>query len=183
MKTPTTRRAAITALGAGVASVASLSLLSPQVAMAAISSSAGIVAGGSLEGPDGPIQFSAFGSRTQLDDVDDPVLQGALSWYDATGMEGELLVLALVSVTSYGPGSEANVRVLTGTLSANGEGKYPFGLLLVDGGEIGEGQDTVRLVVGEKVSEITATPIPAGEFSYDVFGALSAGNVQIVEFA
>src|SRR5688572_9880414 len=78
MQTRTSRRSAIAAVGAGAAGIASFSLL-PRAAMAAISSSAGIVAGGSLEGPNGPIQFSAFGSRIQLDDADDLVFQGALA--------------------------------------------------------------------------------------------------------
>ena len=191
MKTsaPTTRRAAITGLGAGVAAVAGLAvftLATPNPAAAAISSGAGAVAGGSLEGPNGPIQFSAFGSRLQLDDVPDPVVQGALAWHDAAGMEGEPLTIALVTLTAYGPASDDdNARVLAGTVSVNGEGERPFGLRLVEGGEIREAADSLRLVVGSAAVEVTGTPVPdaadAG-FDYDVEGELTTGNVEIVTF-
>lgn len=120
MKTSTTRRAAITSLGAGVAGLAAFSLAAPNPAAAAISSAAGAVAGGSLEGPSGPIQFSAFGSRLQLDDVPDPVVQGALAWHDPAGMDGEPLTIALVTLTAYGPApDDAYARVLAGTVSVN----------------------------------------------------------------
>ena len=185
MKHPTTRRAAITALGAGAASLAALSLASPNVAFAAISSAAGVVAGGSLEGPAGPIQFSAFGSRLQLDDVADPVLHGALAWHDPAGMDGAPLTIALVAVDSYGPGDIETARVVTGTASVNSEGEHPFALRLVDGGEIGDALDAVRLVVGSAVSEVTGTPVPTdGEngFEYDIEGDLTTGDIQVIAF-
>lgn len=183
MNHPITRRGALSSLGAGAAGIAALSVFAPHVTLAAMSSSAGVVAGGSLEGPDGTIQFSAFGSRTQLDDVEDLILQGSLTWLDPTGFDGEALLLELVAVSSYGPGMEDTERVLTGTASVNGDGEHAFGLLLVDGGEIGTGTDTVRLVVGSAVAEITGTPVPAEEFAYDVAGSLITGNVQIVTLA
>lgn len=160
MKHPTTRRAAITALGA--ASLASLTLSRSNVAFAAISSAAGVVAGGSLEGPNGPIQFSAFGSRLQLDDVAEPVLHGALAWHDPVGMDGAPLTIALVAVDSYGPGDVETARVMTGTASVNGEGEHPFALRLVDSGEIGAAVDTIRLVVGSAAGEVSGTPVPTG---------------------
>lgn len=183
MTSLSTRRSAIAALGAGVASVAALSVFAPHASLAAMSSAAGIVAGGSLDGPDGVIQFSAFGSRIQLDDVEDVIVQGSLTWLDPTGLEGKPLTLELVAVTSYGPGMEETERVLTGTASVNGEGEHAFGLLLVDSGEIGTGTDTVRLVVGSAVADVTGTPVPAGDVAYDVSGPLVTGNVKIVTLA
>ncbi|MDQ3654881.1 MAG: hypothetical protein M3457_07375 [Chloroflexota bacterium] len=185
MKHPTTRRAAITALGAGAASLASLSLLPPNVAFAAISSAAGVVAGGSLEGPNGPIQFSAFGSRLQLDDVAEPVLHGALAWYDLAGMDGAPLTIALIAVDSYGPGDIETARVMTGTASVNGEGEHRFGLRLVDGGEIGAAADMIRLAIGSAAGEVSGTPVPADAgigFDYDVEGELMTGDVQVIAF-
>jgi len=185
MKTPTTRRTAITALGAGVAGLATFSLLAPDRASAAISSAAGAVAGGSLEGPNGPIQFSAFGSRLQLDDAADPVLHGALAWHDPAGMDGAPLTIALVAVNSYGPGDIETARVMTGAASVNGEGEHPFALRLVDSGEIGAAADTIRLVLGSAAGEVSGTPVPADAesgFDYDVEGELTSGDVQVVTF-
>ncbi len=185
MKTPTTRRTAITALGAGVAGLATFSLLAPDRASAAISSAAGAVAGGSLEGPNGPIQFSAFGSRLQLDDAPDPVVQGALAWYDPAGPDGTPLTIVLVTIAAYGPGDIETARVMAGTVSVNGEGEHPFGLRLVDEGEIGAAADTIRLTIGSAAGEVNGTPVPSNgdtEFDYDVDGELTTGDVQVIAF-
>ncbi len=91
----TTRRTAITALGAGVAGIATISLMPPSSALAAMSGAAGAIAGGALEGPNGPIQFSAFGTRIEFDDAD-PSILGALAWHDPSGADGESLTIALV---------------------------------------------------------------------------------------
>jgi hypothetical protein len=188
MDAPATRRTAITALGAGMAGLALLSLSTPNAAFAAISSAAGMVAGGSLDGPNGPIQFSALGTRMQLDDAPDLVFQGTLAWYDPAGMDGAPLTIALVAIESYGPrdGDIETARVMTGTASVNGEGAHPFGLRVVDAGEIGASVDLVRLVVGSATAEVTGTPVPTGAetgFDYDIEGELTTGNIQVVTFA
>ncbi len=185
MQARTSRRTAIAALGAGAAGIASLSLM-PRAATAAISSSAGIVAGGSLEGPNGPIQFSAFGSRIQLDDADDPVFQGALAWHDAAGPGGAAVTITLRSVKRYGPHDTETSRLMTGTAAVNGEGEHPFSLRMVDGGEVGAGGDVVRLVVGSGAAELSGTPEAVeadGSFEYDVEGGVVSGNVQVVTLA
>ena len=186
MNATPTRRTTITALGAGLAGMAALGVLPARRASAAMSSAAGIVAGGSLEGPNGPIQFSAFGSRMVLDDVPDPVVQGALAWFDPAGDAGGPLTIALASVTSYGPGELENERILAGTASVNGEGAFPFALQFLDNGEIGEAADSVRLAVGTASADLTGTPVPAdadASFDYDLEADLATGNIQIVTFA
>jgi hypothetical protein len=186
MNAPVTRRTAITAMGVGVAGFALTSLAIPNAAVAAISSAAGMVAGGSLDGLNGPIQFSALGTRLQLDDVPAPVVHGALAWYDPAGLDGAPLTIALVSIESYGPGDIETARLMTGTASVNGEGAFPFGLRVVDGGEIGGASDTIRLVVGGATADVTGTPVPdraETEFDYDVEGELTTGDIQIVTFA
>jgi hypothetical protein len=186
MDAPATRRTAITALGAGMAGLALHSLSTPNAAFAAISSAAGMVAGGSLEGPNGPIQFSALGTRMQLDNAPDLVFQGTLAWYDPAGMDGAPLTIALVAIESYGPGDIETARIMTGTASVNGEGAYPFGLRVVDAGEIGASVDLIRLVVGSATAEVTGTPVPTGAetgFDYDVEGELTTGDIQVVTFA
>jgi hypothetical protein len=186
MKLVTNRRTAIASLTAGAAGLAVGSILPSQSALAALSSGAGVVAGGSLEGPNGPIQFSAFGSRLTLDDVPDRIIHGAFSWYDAAGAEGEPLALELVTLGNYGPGDLETARTISGTVSVNGEGEHPFGLWLVDNGPIGSAADSVRLVVGSGVAELTGTPVPAGTeitFDYEVEADLTAGDVQLIKLA
>jgi hypothetical protein len=163
--------------------MAALSVFPARRASAAMSSAAGVVAGGSLAGD---IQFSAFGSRMMLDDAPDPVFQGALAWFDPAGDEGGPLVIALAEVASYGPGELENERILAGTVSVNGEGAYPFALQFLDNGEIGAAADTIRLVVGTASADLTGTPVPAAAdagFDYDVEADLVTGNIQIVTFA
>jgi hypothetical protein len=186
MNAPISRRAAITGLGAGAAGAAALSLLAPTT-LAAISSGAGVVAGGSLEGPAGPVQFSAFGSRLESDDGSEPLLAGAIAWHDPAGADGAPLTLALVDIASYGPDpvDAERTRVMTGTVSVNGEGEHPFALRLVDNGAIGVNPDSVRLAIGEAAAEVTGTPVAAGadtSFAYDVEGELTAGDIQIISF-
>ena len=186
--TRTTRRAAFAALGVGVAGAASFSLIAPHAALAAHSSAAGVVAGGSLDGPNGTIQFSAFGSRMEFADPADLHLLGAIAWHDPAGLGGEPLTLSLVSVASYGPdpADTERARIMSGTISIEGEeGEHPFALRFVDNGDIGPTSDSVRLVIGEGAAELAGTPVAAGVpdgFTYDVAGDLTAGDVQIVAF-
>jgi hypothetical protein len=188
MNTRTTRRTALAALGAGVAGAATHALFAPDAAMAAHSSAAGVVAGGSLEGPNGLIQFSAFGSRMEFADPADLHLFGAIAWHDPAGLGGEPLTLSLASVASYGPdpADADRARIMSGTINIEGEdGEHPFALRFVDNGDIGPTPDSVRLVIGEGAAELAGTPVVAGVeggFAYDVGGDLTAGDVQIVAF-
>jgi len=186
VNTRTTRRATLAALGAGVAGAATYSLFAPTITIAAHSSAAGIVAGGALEGPDGTIQFSAFGSRLQFTDSPEQPLLGAIAWHDPAGLSGEPLTLNLLTVATYGPdpADTEHARIMSGTISIEGEeGEHPFALRLVDNGDIGPTPDSVRLVVGEGAAELAGTPVAAGveaSFTYDVAGDLTAGDVQII---
>lgn len=188
MNTRTTRRTALAALGASIAGGVAATLVAPGAALAAHSSAAGIVAGGSLEGPNGSVQFSAFGSRMEFADPADLHLLGAIAWHDPAGLDGEPLTLSLVSVATYGPdpADADHARIMSGTISIEGEdGEHPFALRLVDNGDIGPTPDSVRLVVGEGAAELAGTPVAAGvegAFAYDVEGELTAGDVQIVAF-
>lgn len=185
MKTTTTRRSTIAALGTGIAGLAVGSRLPGQTAFAAISSGAGVVAGGSLDGPNGPVQFSAFGSRLQHDDGSQPTVHASFSLYDPVGADGEPLTLALLSIGNYGPGDLENARVISGTLTLNGEGDHPFALWLVDNGEIGATPDQLTLSVGAAASEAMGTPVVAtavATFDYAIEGELSSGNIQLIDF-
>ena len=185
MKQITSRRTAVASIGAGIAGLTLGSVLPSNSVLAAMSSGAGVVAGGSLNGAaDAFIQFSAFGSRLRFDDGTEPIVHGAFSWYDPTGADGGPLTLALVKLGNYGPGDVENARVIAGTASVNGEGEHPFAVWLVDNGAIGEAVDSVRLVVGSGVAEQTGTPAPSDAeftFDYEVEGDLTAGDVQLLK--
>jgi hypothetical protein len=170
------RRTAVAAAGMGALG---LTALLAQSASASHSSGAGVVAGGSLAGSAGDIQFSAFGSVITYDDGHEPSRIGTLAWYDPAGLDGEPVNLTLVTVSSYGPGETEDTRVLTGTLSVNGEGEAPFSLTLVDAGPIGEGGDAVHLAVGPDAAGDGATPMATADFVYEASGELTAGDVQI----
>lgn len=184
MKARADRRTVIASLGAGLAGVTAFTLATPRAATAAHSSAAGVVAGGSLEGPNGTVQFSAFGSRLEFDGATTEFL-GALAWHDSAGADGEPLVIRLATVASYGPGPAQGERVMSGTVTVNGEGAHPFALQMVDRAEAGEPGDSVRLAVGPAAGEITGTPVAAGAadaFAYDVAADLATGDVQVITF-
>ena len=176
------RRAALAAAGIGALG---LTTLLAQGASAAHSSGAGVVAGGSLVGSDGDIQFSAFGSVISYDDGHEQSRIGTLAWHDPAGLDGRPVTLTLVSVTSYGPGEADNTRILTGTVAVKDEGEgesekvAPFSLTLVDAGPIGEGVDSVHLAVGPDAAGDGATPMATSDFVYEASGELTAGDVQI----
>lgn len=169
------RRAAIAAAGA-----LGLTALFAREAMAAHSSGAGIVAGGSIAGD---IQFSAFGTRIEYDDGHETSQIGTLAWHDPAGLEGGPVTLALVQVASYGPGEVDDTRVLTGTVSVNGDGEVPFSLTLVDAGPIGEVVDSVHLTVGPDVAGEGWTAAPTIDFAYEASGELTAGDIQIINLS
>ena len=178
----TNRRTAVAALAAGAASMA---LLAPRPALAAMSSAAGIVAGGSVAGSGGAFQFSAFGSKLTLDDSAEPILFCALSWLDPAGAEGAPLEIEFASVASYGPTEVEGERLMTGTVTVNGEVTAPFALWLFDGGGLDDkdaAPDRIRLAVGGAAA-VDGTPVALGEktdFSYDVEATLDTGNIQII---
>jgi len=166
------------AVAAGVGTLGLTALLARDVS-ASHSSGAGVVAGGAIVGNDGDIQFSAFGSVITYEDDHEPSRIGALAWYDPAGFDGEPVTLMLLTVSSYGPGDADDTRVLTGTVSVNGEGEAPFSLSLVDIGPVGEGIDSVHLAVGPDAAGSGATPMAASDFVYEASGELIAGDVQI----
>ncbi len=170
------RRAALAAAGMGALG---LTALLAGNALAAHSSGAGIVAGGSLAGAGDDIQFSAFGTRIEYTDGHEPSQIGTLAWYDPAGLDGGPVSLTLVSVSSYGQGDADDTRVLAGTVSVNGEGEVPFSLTLVDAGPIGEAVDSVHLAVGPDAAGDGATPATTSDFVYEASGELTAGDVQI----
>lgn len=170
------RRAALAAAGVGALG---MTAMLARGASAAHSSGAGIAAGGSLAGVGGDIQFSAFGSRIEYSDGHEMSQIGTLAWYDPAGLDGEPVTLTLMQVVSYGPGDPEDTRVLTGTVSVNGDGEVPFSLTLVDAGPIGVAKDSVHLTVGPGAAGDGWTATPTIDFVYEASGELTAGDIQI----
>jgi len=185
MKSAISRRAAIATLGTGIAGMTAAGIALPRTTLAAMSSAAGIFAGGSLEGPNGLVQFSIFATRIQLDDEAEPIIRGAFSWIDPKGLDGEPLLLELVNLADYGRGDNDNTRFMSGTVSVNGEGEEPFGVFLTDNGTIGFETDNIQLAVGPPATGLTGTPIPeepGSGFTYEAAANITSGNVQLINF-
>jgi hypothetical protein len=183
MKSGTTRRAALATIGTGIAGATLLGIAAPQAARAAMSSAAGVIAGGSLEGPNGPVQFSVFASRLQFDDGTDQLIRGSLVWFDPAGLDGEPLTLELVSLAAYSRADGENTRFMAGTVSVNGEGEEPFGMFLTDNGLVGAATDNIQFAVGPAAAGLTGTPVTEeSEFAYEVAADLTYGDVQLINF-
>lgn len=183
MDARTSRRATIAGFAALAAGMTGVTVSRASLAQfGAISSAGGIVAGGSLDGAGGAIQFSAFGSRITVADSEEPVLFCALTWFDPAGLDGGPLTIDFATVDSYGPTDVDNERLMTGTVTlSNGDDDVPYALRLVDGGAAGESVDSVHFVVGDGAA---ATPAASGTsgFAYEVSGDLTSGNIQIITF-
>ena len=170
------RRQAIIAGGFGAA-LATVPTVHRAAAQRAIQSGGGIAGGGSMEVAVGTAHFSVFGSRFVVVDEDAPLIIGSLTW---TGADGASLVSS--EVTSYGPvdGDELS-RQMTGTLSIDGEGEYPFTLTLTDGGGPGAGDDVLVLNVLDAGANAAPSPA-AGDAVYAAEGPLASGDLRLLTF-
>lgn len=168
------RRQALLAGGAGA--LAAMPLTREASAQRAIQSGGGIAGGGSVEVADGTAHFSVFGSRFAVDGEDEPLIVGRFAW---TGADGVRLVS--IEVVDYGPVEDDASRQMTGALTIDGEGRYPFVLTLTDGGGPGAGEDTVTLTVLDTGDNAAPTPV-AGESVYEAEGPLASGDLQLLTF-
>jgi|GEM_PF-3399227 len=183
MSSGTTRRAALATIGTGIAGVAALGFAAPKAALAAMSSAAGVFGGGSLEGPNGTVQFSAFATRLEFDDQQEAEIRGAFEWFDPAGLDGEPLTLELATLSEYRRTDHDTTRFMAGTVLVNGEDEEPFGLFLTDNGVIGATTDNLQLAVGTVAAGLGTVPVEAGSnFSYEVSANLSTGNIQLINF-
>jgi hypothetical protein len=186
MRAGMTRRGALMAAIGGAALVGGGLGVTTRRALAqrAISSGGGIAGGGLIEGPDAAVQFSLFATRLPLGENDEVIISGRVQLADT--LQGWRM--ESVEVAEYGPveGEDENLRELRGTMlvktSEDDEGvEYPFILRAVDIGGPGEGLDTLTLQVG---GAVPATPDGGSfEFSYGLAGAISAGDIQLVDIA
>ena len=154
--------------------MAALGLMTKAGSATAIQSGSGIAGGGSVEANGGPAEFSVFGAHFQLESGEAPLLAGSLSYLDVTGK----MTIASTSITAFGAveGAEATTRQVSGIATVNGEGAYPFDLVVSDGGAIGTGLDVFQLAVGaDGATEVT-------EATYEIQSNVQSGNLQLIDF-
>ncbi len=130
----------------------------------------GITGGGVVETEAGPAQFVLFASRIE---EGDPGAAGFVRWI-ATAPEP--MTLESVGPITYEVTEEdTGKRTIRGTMQANGDGPYPFELLLNDAGPDAIGEDTVDLAVGASVAESGSS-----DFGYEAAGSLTGGDLQLL---
>lgn len=146
----------------------------------------GIAGGGLVPLADGSgsTQFSL--AVIQLPDAQAPVLAGSFVLYDAHAEGGSALMqsISLAAFKAYAA-NDPNARQLTGNLSVNGDGSFPF-LLQVAAAKAGQA-DTFNLVVGQaalpylgNTGGVSSVACNCAAYSYALKGALSSGKLHLV---
>lgn len=176
-----TRRTAMAGALVGLAGFAGLA----KVAGAA-SGVDGVAGGGLVPLADGSgsTQFSL--AVVQVTDQGAPVLAGSFVLYDAHASGGAALLqsVSLVDFKVYAP-AQPNARQLTGNLSLNGDGSYPF-LLQVEATE--KGKDIFNLVVGQAALPYlgnergtASLSCSCAAYSYALKGEVEGGKLALVK--
>lgn len=176
------RRVALAGAFAGLATVSGLT--GTASAQRAID---GIAGGGLVPLADGSgsTQFSL--AIIQVPDARTPVLAGSFVLYDAHA-EGGAALLQSVSLDDFKAYAANNpgARQLTGNLSVNGDGSFPFLLQVAAASKEGE-QDSFNLVVGQAAlpylgngSGTASVSCNCAAYSYALNGSLSKGKLQLV---
>jgi hypothetical protein len=180
-----TRRHVLTTSAMGALAAGTMAGRLPGVAASRVSMSGGggIAGGGTAETAEGEAQFSLFASRLELTDEPTPLIFGRVQWVDPN-WRSRGLALVSTTVTAYGPvPDDENARELRGTMTANGEGSYPFVLRAIDGGGPGEGQDRVILTVGpDAVAGTPSAATPTDDFAYSAEATVVGGDLQLLRF-
>lgn len=135
----------------------------------------GAAGGGVVTTASGDAQFLFFGTRFDLPDHDETLFFGNFQWL-ADGAQIES-----TEITNYGPieGGDENDRELSGLATMNGEEGFAFTVRVLDGGKLGEGQDTLSLSVGPAGS---GTPVATPAAVFTAEGTVTAGGVQLIDF-
>ena len=143
----------------------------------------GIVGGGFVQFARGKAQFSLFASRVIFAEENREEIVGSVLWVDAPAG----LTMTSTAVTGYRvlevPPEQGQARELVGTMRVNEDAAYPFSAVVIDAGTPGSGLDTVSLSVGDGARTVdSATPVAGHGFSYTAAGAISSGDVHVIEF-
>ena len=126
--------------------------------------------GGVVETEAGPAQVVLFASRLE---EGDPGAAGFVRWIATVP---EPITLESVGPITYEVTDEdSGKRTIRGTMQANGDGSFPFVLLLNDAGPDAIGEDTVDLAVGASVEDSGSR-----DFGYDATGSLTGGDLQLL---
>lgn len=176
------RRTAMAGALAGLAGFAGLA----KVAGAASGGVDGVGGGGLVPLADvsGTAQFSL--AIVQMAAQSAPVLAGSFVLYDAHASGGSALLqsVALDEFKAYAP-DRPNARQLTGTLSVNGDGAFPF-LLQVEAAA--QGADSFNLVVGQAAlpylgneSGTASVSCNCAAYSYALKGEVKSGKLALVK--
>jgi hypothetical protein len=107
------------------------------------------------------------------------VVVGSVIWVDgAAGVSMRSTTITEYIVPQVEP-EEGVLRQITGTMSVDGEGDYPFDMEVVDADLPGAAADTVVLNVGDgaRASE-NATPASGLGYSYMATGTVVTGDIQ-----
>ena len=172
------RRAAVAGVLAGVAALA----LPHRARAGRTIVQRGIVGGGFVQFGRSKAQFSLFASRVIFAEENREEIVGSVLWVDSPAG----LTMSSTAVTGYRvrevPPEQGQARELFGTMRVNEDAAYPFSAVVIDAGPPGSGLDTVSLTVGDGARTVdSATPVAGLGFSYAAAGAISLGDVRVIE--
>lgn len=143
----------------------------------------GMAGGGLARFEEGEATFSFFASRMIFAEGVPEVFVGSVIWVD----DQAGLTLKSIAITAYIVPQEqpeqGQSRQVLGIMSVNGEGEYPFQLVVTDADLPGAGLDSVTLTVGDgALAGEGATPATGYGFNYVATGSLVSGDIQEIGF-
>ena len=139
----------------------------------------GMFGGGLARFEQGEANFSILASRMTFAEEDPEVVVGRVLWVD--DQAGHTLRSSMITdydVSEVQP-EQGRSRQVLGIMSVNGEGEYPFELVVIDANLPGSGEDRAILKVGDgaRTGE-NATPASGLGFSYMAAGTIVTGDIQ-----
>jgi hypothetical protein len=170
--TPFTRRRAATAaaLGGLLTLAAGARREAGALPRAGVGSGGGVAGGGTVTVDGRAVGCLLFATRLQSEGESDTQVFGSIEWSDPDAADGPL-VLATTAVTSYDSvDDDSGTREIAGMIEVAGD-EHPFVLRVVDAGPLGEGEETVALLVGSESGPI-----------YSATGTFAAGGVMLLDF-
>jgi hypothetical protein len=127
----------------------------------------------------GLANFSILASAFQMPEGG-TVFVGLVHWIEA----GTGLTLKSTEISAcVGFGEHPGGRRVTGRMTVNGEGDYPFEVRTIDDGDPGTGRDTIELEVnGATVGDEIPLEVTLSEGTYAASARLVAGDFQLLNF-
>jgi hypothetical protein len=127
----------------------------------------------------GLANLSIFASAIQMPEGES-VFVGQVHWIEA----GTGLTLESTEISECIPfGDHPGGRRVSGRMTVNGLGDYPFVMRTLDDGAPGVGRDTIELEVnGATVGDQIPTEVTLGEGTYAASARLVAGDFQLLNF-